>query len=228
MFMKRCPAEIDAARQPDLACLQSLLFDEEKEPAGGRRGGGCLYPQRGSHRSRAARLTPRLPAPQSWPPCTRTRGTRTSARRTTAGPCGPTARGCGSASGTRSYEPCCCPTGRPRSAAWVSPRPLRRTGRRCSSRALPSVGPVCSRNVQSGLLSRSASPAGNYRSALADATQARKLKPDHLKAVVRGKGSAERPQSLPLRPPAPALLPWARPLAVGTPRDGTLQSVLLC
>lgn len=40
--MKRCPAEIDAARQPDLACLQSLLFDEEQEPAGlglgGRRG----------------------------------------------------------------------------------------------------------------------------------------------------------------------------------------------
>ncbi|XP_032048693.1 tetratricopeptide repeat protein 4 [Aythya fuligula] len=33
MFMKRCPAEIDAARQPDLACLQSLLFDEEQEPA---------------------------------------------------------------------------------------------------------------------------------------------------------------------------------------------------
>ncbi|NXJ05259.1 TTC4 protein, partial [Odontophorus gujanensis] len=27
---------------------------------------------------------------------------------------------------------------------------------------------------------------GNYRSALADATQARKLKPDHLKAIVRG------------------------------------------
>ncbi|XP_030311070.1 tetratricopeptide repeat protein 4 isoform X2 [Calypte anna] len=33
MFMKQCPAEIDAARQPDLACLQSLLFDEEKSPA---------------------------------------------------------------------------------------------------------------------------------------------------------------------------------------------------
>uniref|UniRef100_A0A8B9IPY0 Tetratricopeptide repeat domain 4 n=1 Tax=Anser cygnoides TaxID=8845 RepID=A0A8B9IPY0_ANSCY len=33
MFMKRCPAEIDAARQPDLACLQSLLFDEEQDPA---------------------------------------------------------------------------------------------------------------------------------------------------------------------------------------------------
>ncbi|GAB0193201.1 tetratricopeptide repeat protein 4 [Grus japonensis] len=33
MFMKRCPAEIDAARQPELACLQSLLFDEEQGPA---------------------------------------------------------------------------------------------------------------------------------------------------------------------------------------------------
>ncbi|XP_030906621.2 tetratricopeptide repeat protein 4 [Melopsittacus undulatus] len=33
MFMKQCPAEIDAARQPDLACLQSLLFDEEQGPA---------------------------------------------------------------------------------------------------------------------------------------------------------------------------------------------------
>ncbi|KFV68646.1 Tetratricopeptide repeat protein 4, partial [Dryobates pubescens] len=33
MFMKRCPAEIDVARQPDLACLQSLLFDEEQSPA---------------------------------------------------------------------------------------------------------------------------------------------------------------------------------------------------
>ncbi|XP_064928197.1 tetratricopeptide repeat protein 4 [Columba livia] len=33
MFMKRCPAEIDAARQPELACLQSLLFDEERGPA---------------------------------------------------------------------------------------------------------------------------------------------------------------------------------------------------
>lgn len=38
MFMKRCPAEIDAARQPELACLQSLLFDEEQGPAGGQRG----------------------------------------------------------------------------------------------------------------------------------------------------------------------------------------------
>ncbi|KAJ7395388.1 Tetratricopeptide repeat protein 4 [Pitangus sulphuratus] len=33
MFMKRCPADIDAARQPELACLQSLLFDEEQSPA---------------------------------------------------------------------------------------------------------------------------------------------------------------------------------------------------
>ncbi|KFP33874.1 Tetratricopeptide repeat protein 4, partial [Colius striatus] len=32
MFMKQCPAEIDAARQPELACLQSLLFDEEQSP----------------------------------------------------------------------------------------------------------------------------------------------------------------------------------------------------
>lgn len=40
MFMKRCPAEIDAARQPELACLQSLLFDEEQGPAGGQPGMG--------------------------------------------------------------------------------------------------------------------------------------------------------------------------------------------
>lgn len=40
MFMKRCPAEIDAARQPELACLQSLLFDEEQGPAGGQPGPG--------------------------------------------------------------------------------------------------------------------------------------------------------------------------------------------
>ncbi|XP_032552750.1 tetratricopeptide repeat protein 4 isoform X2 [Chiroxiphia lanceolata] len=33
MFMKRCPADIDASRQPELACLQSLLFDEEQSPA---------------------------------------------------------------------------------------------------------------------------------------------------------------------------------------------------
>lgn len=66
MFMKSCPAEIDASRQPALACLQSLLFDEEKEPAGGRRGGGCTHnPEGGFYRSRAAHLTPRLLAPQS-------------------------------------------------------------------------------------------------------------------------------------------------------------------
>lgn len=39
MFMKRCPAEIDAARQPELACLQSMLFDEERSPAGAHRAG---------------------------------------------------------------------------------------------------------------------------------------------------------------------------------------------
>ncbi|RMC08718.1 hypothetical protein DUI87_14967 [Hirundo rustica rustica] len=33
MFMKSCPAQIDPARQPELACLQSLLFDEERSPA---------------------------------------------------------------------------------------------------------------------------------------------------------------------------------------------------
>lgn len=42
MFMKRCPAEIDAARQPELACLQSLLFDEERSPAGAHRAGPGL------------------------------------------------------------------------------------------------------------------------------------------------------------------------------------------
>lgn len=63
--------------------------------------------------------------------------------------------------------------------------------------------------MQSRLLSCFPLPAGNYRSALTDATQARKLKPDHLKAIVRGKSSAQWPQSHLLLPqlcyPVPSL-----------------------
>ncbi|KAJ7332682.1 hypothetical protein JRQ81_014862 [Phrynocephalus forsythii] len=32
MFMKKAPSEIDPMQNPDLACLQSIIFDEEKTP----------------------------------------------------------------------------------------------------------------------------------------------------------------------------------------------------
>lgn len=61
MFMKRCPAEIDAERQPDLACLQSLLFDEEQSPAGAQPGLGSVRLPRGQ-RSAAAHARALSPA----------------------------------------------------------------------------------------------------------------------------------------------------------------------
>lgn len=114
MFMKRCPAEIDAARQPDLACLQSLLFDEEKEPAEL----AAMYKNEGN--------------------------------------------------------------------AYFGEKDYGRAVRAYSEGLRQRFGDAELRAV---LLSNRAAAQcrlGNYRSALADATQARKLKPDHLKAVVRG------------------------------------------
>ncbi|OXB64571.1 hypothetical protein ASZ78_016023 [Callipepla squamata] len=105
---------MDAARQPALACLQSLLFDEEKEPAEL----AAMYKNEGN-----------------------------------------------AYFGEKDY-------GR---AVRAYSEGLRQ---RCGDAELRAV-----------LLSNRAAAhcrLGNYRSALADATQARKLKPDHLKAIVRG------------------------------------------
>lgn len=32
--MKKAPSEIDPKENPDLACLQSIIFDEERSPEG--------------------------------------------------------------------------------------------------------------------------------------------------------------------------------------------------
>ncbi|XP_021397713.3 tetratricopeptide repeat protein 4 isoform X1 [Lonchura striata] len=114
MFMKRCPAEIDAARQPELACLQSLLFDEERSPAELAR----MYKNEGNEYFKE-----------------------------------------------KDYG---------RAAAAYS-EGLRR---RCGDAELDAV-----------LLTNRAAAhfhLGNYRSALNDAIQAKKLKPTHLKAIIRG------------------------------------------
>lgn len=34
LFMKKAPSEIDPSANPDLACLQSMIFDEERSPEG--------------------------------------------------------------------------------------------------------------------------------------------------------------------------------------------------
>lgn len=34
LFMKNSPSEIDPLENPDLACLQSIIFDEERSPEG--------------------------------------------------------------------------------------------------------------------------------------------------------------------------------------------------
>lgn len=34
LFMKKAPTEIDPEENPDLACLQSMIFDEERSPEG--------------------------------------------------------------------------------------------------------------------------------------------------------------------------------------------------
>ena len=34
LFMKKAPSEIDPQENPDLACLQSIIFDEERSPEG--------------------------------------------------------------------------------------------------------------------------------------------------------------------------------------------------
>uniref|UniRef100_A0A8C5IDI3 Tetratricopeptide repeat domain 4 n=1 Tax=Junco hyemalis TaxID=40217 RepID=A0A8C5IDI3_JUNHY len=114
MFMKRCPAEIDAARQPELACLQSLLFDEERSPAELAR----MYKNEGNEYFRE-----------------------------------------------KDY-------GRALAAYSEGLR------RRCGDAELDAV-----------LLTNRAAAhfhLGNYRSALNDAIQAKKLKPTHLKAIIRG------------------------------------------
>ncbi|CAN8217204.1 unnamed protein product [Coccothraustes coccothraustes] len=114
MFMKRCPAEIDAARQPELACLQSLLFDEERSPAELAR----MYKNEGNEYFKE-----------------------------------------------KDY-------GRALAAYSEGLR------RRCGDAELDAV-----------LLTNRAAAhfhLGNYRSALNDAIQAKKLKPTHLKAIIRG------------------------------------------
>lgn len=34
LFMKKAPSEIDPKENPDLACLQSIIFDDERPPEG--------------------------------------------------------------------------------------------------------------------------------------------------------------------------------------------------
>uniref|UniRef100_A0A8C7A2Z0 Tetratricopeptide repeat domain 4 n=1 Tax=Nothoprocta perdicaria TaxID=30464 RepID=A0A8C7A2Z0_NOTPE len=114
MFMTRCPAEIDAARQPELACLQSLLFDEERSPEELAR----LYKNEGNEYFKEKDYGKAV--------LSYTEGLK----------------------------------------------------KKCQD---PELGAVL-------LTNRAAAQArlGNYRSALNDAIQARRLKPSHLKAIVRG------------------------------------------
>ncbi|XP_050757203.1 tetratricopeptide repeat protein 4 isoform X2 [Gymnogyps californianus] len=114
MFMKRCPAEIDAARQPELACLQSILFDEEQGPAELAR----MYKNEGNEYFRE-----------------------------------------------RDY-------GR---AVVAYTEGLKKN---CEDPELNAVLHANRGAAQFYL--------GNYRSALNDASQAKKLKPTHLKAIIRG------------------------------------------
>ncbi|XP_071606172.1 tetratricopeptide repeat protein 4 isoform X1 [Heliangelus exortis] len=114
MFMKQCPAEIDAARQPDLACLQSLLFDEEKSPAELAR----MYKNEGNEYFKE-----------------------------------------------RDY----------RKAVIAYTEGLKK---KCEEPELSAVLHTNRGAAQFHL--------GNYRSALNDAIQAKKLKPTHLKAIIRG------------------------------------------
>ncbi|XP_015726286.1 tetratricopeptide repeat protein 4 isoform X2 [Coturnix japonica] len=114
MFMRRCPDEIDAERHPELACLQSMLFDQDKEPAEL----ATMYKNEGN--------------------------------------------------------------------AYFEEKDYGRAVLAYSEGLRQSFEDVELRAV---LLSNRAAAncrLGNYRSALNDATQARKLKPDHLKAIVRG------------------------------------------
>ncbi|XP_053929482.1 tetratricopeptide repeat protein 4 isoform X2 [Cuculus canorus] len=114
MFMKRCPDEIDAARQPDLACLQSLLFDEERDPtelAGMYRNEGNAYFKERDYRRAVISYSEGL-------------------------------------------------------------------RKRCQD---PELNVVLHTNRAAAQFH-----LGNYRSALNDAIQAKKLKPTHLKAIVRG------------------------------------------
>ncbi|XP_027504972.1 tetratricopeptide repeat protein 4 isoform X1 [Corapipo altera] len=114
MFMKRCPADIDALRQPELACLQSLLFDEEQSPAELAR----MYKNEGNEYFKE-----------------------------------------------KDYG---------RAVAAYSEG----LQKKCED---PELNAVL-------LTNRGAAHfhLGNYRSALNDATQAKKLKPTHLKAIIRG------------------------------------------
>ncbi|KAM6343647.1 tetratricopeptide repeat protein 4 isoform 2-T2 [Alca torda] len=114
MFMKRCPAEIDAARQPELACLQSLLFDEEQGPAELAR----MYKNEGNEYFRE-----------------------------------------------KDY----------RRAVIAYSEALKKN---CEDPELNAVLHTNRGAAQFYL--------GNYRSALNDAIQAKKLKPTHLKAIIRG------------------------------------------
>ncbi|XP_064002983.1 tetratricopeptide repeat protein 4 isoform X2 [Pogoniulus pusillus] len=114
MFMKRCPAEIDAERQPDLACLQSLLFDEEQSPAELAK----MYKNEGNDYFKE-----------------------------------------------KDYK---------RAVVAYSEGLQRRCGD-------PELNAVLHTNRGAAQFH-----LGNYRSALRDAIQARKLKPTHLKAIIRG------------------------------------------
>lgn len=58
-------------------------------------------------------------SPQSWPRCTRTKGTSTSRRRTTGERWPPTRRGCGGGAGTRSWTRCCSRTAGLHISTWV-------------------------------------------------------------------------------------------------------------
>ncbi|KAM9379493.1 tetratricopeptide repeat protein 4 isoform 2-T4 [Phaethornis superciliosus] len=113
MFMKQCPAEIEPCRQPELACLQSLLFDEEQSPAELAR----MYKNEGNEYFKE-----------------------------------------------RDYK----------RAVIAYTEGLKK----CEEPELSAVLHTNRGAAQFHL--------GNYRSALNDATQAKKLKPTHLKAIVRG------------------------------------------
>ncbi|KAM9129150.1 tetratricopeptide repeat protein 4 [Pangshura tecta] len=114
MFMKKSPAEIDPEQNPDLACLQSIIFDEDRSPeeqANTYKNEGNEYFKEKNYKKAVISYTEGLK-------------------------------------------------------------------KKCSDQDLNAVLYTNRAAAQFYL--------GNYRSALSDVSAARKLKPNHLKAIIRG------------------------------------------
>lgn len=176
MFMKNAPEEIDPQKYPELACLQSIIHDEDRPPEGVRTTAFSpprLWMYSWKQLNKCEKRVLFQNKQKAW----KMKAMPISKRRTIKRRWWPTQRVWRRNVQTRTSMLSSSPTVQHHTFTLVKKKSIQMSF--CSHKRWHCLKKIC-------LGFSFFRDSGNMRSALNDAAAAKKLKPDHLKALIRG------------------------------------------